>query len=639
VPVFARQPASDASTEGDETMQAILLMRALRMAAAVGFVLLSAGVKKAESADCTVSLEPSTSAPHLVGDRIVWVATAESCGDRPVYQFRVATGSHDRDDDDVEDEAYDRFRLVRDFSPDNAFAWTPMEEGVYSVLASVKHDFDSKETSSAVMLAVVVPRVTGQQPVVTPTRNPLVALYSAPPCRAGTMVVAFRQADVPDAPWVLTNKLRCLPGRSRNFVVAGMLPGTTYELMHVSRDELSTYPLRFTTGTPPSTLNIPPFTVRLGPGPGSDVSQNVVYHNLAGRPAVNAVNLLATDLLGRVQWYYDPLQSGLVAIGLPGSSPVRNGTILLVGRDRYRSVGVNVLREVDLAGNVLRETNIDAVNAQLKAIGQDRIYGFHHELLRLPNGNIATLGWTLRSVTSNGSPAPFVGDMLMVLDRDFQVIWTWNAFDHLDANRGPILGELCTGAPCPLAGDVDWLHDNTISWSPLDGHFLISVRHQDWVIKIDYAHGHGDGHIIWRLGQAGDFTVNSADPNPWFSHQHYPHYLTRSAIMLFDNGNTRRQTDASAHSRGQIWRLDERTMTATLLFNVDLGNYSDSLGTAERLPNGNFVFGSGSQGEPPSQFGQSIEMFPDGTPTYVLEVAAREYRTFRMSSLYSGIHR
>ena len=155
------------------------------------------------------------------------------------------------------------------------------------------------------------------------------------------------------------------------------------------------------------------------------------------------------------------------------------------------------------------------------------------------------------------------------------------------------------------------------------------------MIKIDYANGTGDGHVIWRLGQDGDFAVISSDPSPWFSHQHYPHYLDDSTLILFDNGNIRRAVDPSAHSRGQVWRLDEAAMTATLAVNLDLGNYSGELGTAEQMPNGNYVFDSGSQGQP--LFGQSIEMLPDGTKVYVQEVAARDYRSFRMSSLYDGI--
>ena len=101
--------------------------------------------------------------------------------------------------------------------------------------------------------------------------------------------------------------------------------------------------------------------------------------------------------------------------------------------------------------------------------------------------------------------------------------------------------------------------------------------------------------MIWRLGQDGDFAVNSSDPSPWFSHQHYPHYLDDSTLVLFDNGNTRQAGDPDAHSRGQVWTLDENAMTATLVVNLDLGNYSGELGTAERMPNGNYVFDSGSQ--------------------------------------------
>src|SRR5262249_56601285 len=121
------------------------------------------------------------------------------------------------------------------------------------------------------------------------------------------------------------------------------------------------------------------------------------------------------------------------------------------------------------------------------------------------------------------------------------------------------------------------------------------------------------------LGQDGDLNVTSKDPNPWFSHQHNAHYIDDSTLILFDNGNTRRASDPHADSRGQVWTLDEQTMTATLVLNVDLGNYSDALGAAQRLSNGDYVFTSGRQGAAPNFFGQSIEVRPDGTKAYVLQ--------------------
>jgi hypothetical protein len=617
---------------------------------AVAVAFLYAPAAHAQPTGCTVSLQPSAPSPQLVGERIVWTAMAANCGPTPVYQFSVAGRSqitereeseHERarhEESDHERELH-QFTMVRDYSLDGSFAWAPMQEGAYDVRVRVKNGFDGVQVTSTVVSDRVSSRVTGEDAVVTPSLNPLVALYSAPPCNDDAIRVRFRPANgPPDARWTGTNALPCVRGQSRNFLVAGMLANTTYEMVHVGGEDedASPLPLLFTTGTPPATLSIPPFTIRQAPGPGADLSRDVLYHNLAARPAANAVNLLATDLSGRLEWYYDPLASGLIGIGLPGGVPFPKGTVMLGGRDSHRPLGLNVMREIDLGGNPLRETNLDAVNAQLKARGQEIIYGFHHEFLRLPNGNIVTLGWTQRTISVSGTPTRYAGDMLMVLDEDLQLVWTWDAFDHLDVNRAPILGELCGPGPCPLIGAVDWLHENAVSWSPADGNLLISVRHQDWVIKIDYAHGKGDGHVIWRLGQDGDFAVISSDPSPWFSHQHYAHYQDDSTLLLFDNGNTRRASDPSADSRGQVWRLDEEAMTATLVVNLDVGNYSGELGTAERMPNGNYVFDSGSQGQ---LFGQSIEMLPDGTKVYVQEVAARDYRSFRMSSLYRGIGR
>jgi Arylsulfotransferase (ASST) len=143
------------------------------------------------------------------------------------------------------------------------------------------------------------------------------------------------------------------------------------------------------------------------------------------------------------------------------------------------------------------------------------------------------------------------------------------------------------------------------------------------------------------LGQGGDFTIASTDPNPWFSHQHNAHYLDDHTLILFDNGNTRRASDPNAHNRGQVWTLDETSMTATPVLNADLGDYSDRFGSAQRLSNGNYSFTSGAQGQgpPSSQFGRTIEVLPDGTKTYVLEtdhVGVLVYRSYRTRTLYEG---
>lgn len=583
---------------------------------------------------CTVSLAANEAAPQLVGERITWTATAADCGTARVYQFSAAPHGG-------------TFHVLRDFSPTNAFAWTPMQEGAYDIEVTVKDGYQATETTSAVTVDAVASRVTGSEAVITPTLNPLVALYSAPPTSAGSVFVQFAVAS--DSPsWRNTNTLSVVPGKSTNFFVAGMLPNTTYEMRDVRSDGTGSAPQLFTTGALPSTLTFPTFTVSQSPSPSSDLDQDMVFHSLVftGPDATSNSHPIATDLSGRVEWYYDTQQSGLGITNMITATLLPGGTVIGMGNDRY-SVrnNRNVLREMDLAGNPVRETNLAAVNAQLAALGHETIYGFHHEARLLPDGSLVALAYVERIVAINGVPTNYIGDTVLVLDRDFRVAWAWDAFDYLDVNRGPVLGEITRPGPgggptavVPVLPAVDWLHVNAVSWSPADGNLIVSLRHQDWVIKIDYRNGAGDGHVIWRLGQGGDFAVNSTDPNPWFSHQHNAHYIDDHTLILFDNGNTRRASDPNAHSRGQVWTLDEQTMTATLVVNVDLGSYSGALGAAERLSNGNYSFTLGTNGpEPVGPPAHTVEVTANGTKIYDLMVNKPDYRSYRTRTLYEGV--
>src|SRR6059058_4675666 len=224
---------------------------------------------------CMVSLAPNEATPQLVGERITWTATATDCGTAPVYQFSVAPHG-------------DAFRVARDFSPGNAFAWTPMQEGAYDIKVTVKDGYQATETTSAVAVDAVASRVTGSEAIITPTLNPLVALYSAPPTSARTEFVQFSVAS--DSPsWRNTNTLPVVPGKSTNFFVAGMLPNTTYEMRDVRSDGTGSAPQFFTTGTLPTTLPFPTFTVQQPPAPGSDVNEDMIFHQFT-RSASNVPN-------------------------------------------------------------------------------------------------------------------------------------------------------------------------------------------------------------------------------------------------------------------------------------------------------------------------------------------------------------
>jgi hypothetical protein len=356
------------------------------------------------------------------------------------------------------------------------------------------------------------------------------------------------------------------------------------------------------------------------------LTQSTIFHAGVNKTtAITAVNTLATDLSGNVIWYYDPL-----ANNFPGYAQniEPGGTVMMLGGNAVGvAAGYNTLRQVDLAGDTLRQTDIRAVNAKLAAMGQPQILDFDHEAKLLPNGDTVVLGSTPKIVNYKGSPTKFIGDLVIVLDQNFQPVWVWNAFRWLNTNR--------LGTDQPVT--TDWLHANSVSWSPEDDDLVVSLRTQDWAIKIDYANGKGDGHIVWKLGAGGNFKAISSTSQPWFSHQHDVRYINDTTLLVFDDGNTRAATDPNAHSRGQEWVLNERNKTATLVVNADMGNYSSFLGSGELLGNGNLAFTSGGLvlGQAPA--GQTIEVLPDGTRIYVMQMNIFEYRSYFESTLYSAL--
>ncbi len=562
-----------------------------------------------------VTANPLSGRP--VGTTITLTAKAPGIK-TPVYQFSVAS-------------ANGPFVIVRDFDRAPSFIWTPMQEGAYRIRSVVKAGFAAAGGDTGVTTFAVASRITGKNAVVSATANPLVALYSAPACASGTLVVQFRPASG-SAAWQSTAAQPCKAGQSVNVLVAGMRSGTAYMLRHVVNNGAPSTSLSFTTGKPPKGLQIATFTVRMAPAAQADPHSPILFHMLNPQPAPTLANPMATDLSGNLVWYYDTLQSGLSEIWPTSILP--GGTFLIYGRDASRTTGDDVFREVDLAGDTVRETTLDAINAQLAGRSQGPIYSFHHDAERLPNGYTAVLGVTQKKVAGHDVE----GDIVIVLDTNLQVVWTWNEFDHLTvpatfptgtvtcANDGATLCAL------PDPQSLDWTHTNDIGWSAQDGDLTISLRNLSLLVKVAYQNGHGNGAIIWRLGSGGDFTLKATDTSLWFSHQHNAYLLNADTAILFDNSNLRcgDGTQAGCKSRGQVYKLDTQQHTATPILSVDLESFWQALGSAQQLPNGDYSFAGGYA--PPSRI---IEFRPNGTKVYELEAFLAEYRVYRLATLSS----
>jgi hypothetical protein len=548
------------------------------------------------------------------------------------------------------------FHVIRDFSQQQEFIWVPaLYEHDARVSLTVRNNA-TKETARAELPFRVVSRVRGQQASVTPTANPLVALFSAPPCPEGSQ---FRVEFRPDggAESSRTSLEPCRANRSSNVYVAGMYADSSFRMRSeiVSAGGAKTGEwLTFHTGLLDG--RFPPVSVASPRAAGPAPAERLLVRSIA---SVNseAWRAMASDLDGKVVWYLN--SSAFLVRMLSGGRFLTQAEGANSENDMRR---LQVLKEVDLLGNSMRETNIARVAEQLaargivsrcKKDGQQCVSGFHHDAIRLPNGHTLAIAGLERmfpdGAQGSQDPIDVLGDIVVDLDEDFQVAWVWNSFDHMDLKRASIGDEKCKfgrgGGGCPpvfLADQANgWLHSNSLHYIRGSGDFLISIPEQDWVVKIDYQDGRGTGKVLWRLGQDGDFTVKASDPDPWFSFQHDARIETPGSnrLVVFDDGHRRKKKNPQANNRGQVWELDENSRTATLVYNADVGAYAVAVGSAQRLSNGSYTFESGFINPGPSPYSRSTETSPDGKIAYAQQLdGGVTYRSYRVPDLYTAPH-
>ncbi len=616
-----------------EARRGQLLLRKLGLA--VLTLVVMAGLPSAARALTTsVTLTPNVASPQKLGTHVTWTATVQNpvSGHTYEYQYTVTLNGQSQ--------------IVRDFNPINTFVWYPFTvEGAYQVSVVVRDTTTSPFSLFAPVSATynLTPWVTsaGTQ-AVNPTNHPLVALFSGPPCTAGHwLIVRFQQAS--SGVSTTTSSIAC-SSKSANFLVAGMYPSTQYMMHWEEYDSAGLVNtganLSFTTGAISAPFTLPTFQVNIKPT-AHDAAYPVVFWHLIQ-------NAVATDLSGNVLWY---AQTPLVTRLEPG------GNIF--------AAGTTNISTFDLAGNIVLETYMEDINEQLAAQGYPQITAFNsHEFRHLPNGDYVTLGY--RDVVSTSAqggtpsdPVDIIGDVVLVLNPNLQLVWAWDSFAHEDLERADPLDEKCTigGPACPPFNPAftvanDWLHTNFVQGTA-DGNIILSQRNQDMVLKINYANGTGDSSVLWRMGAGLDFTINNppstscGTPNvyPWFTHQHDTAWDFEentsgnggTIMTVFDDGNTREaECPAPQNSRGMILFVNEAARNVTLETTGGLGGYSGALGSGQLLaPGDGNLYANYGNGDLAGPAAQATEINLGGTIVYEIQTNTLVYRSDRIQNLYT----
>jgi len=482
---------------------------------------------------------------------------------------------------------------------------------------------------------------------ISSTQNPVVAQVSVGSGCAGQVMAEFG----PDTSYGRSTAWYPVSAtyRPMRFFVAGMRANTTYHIRvqrQCSNFTDASSDATFTTGALPD-LPFPALQVsRPSPSQSAATAENpgieMITVPLAGTP------MFFTDRDGHTIWYYDVGQGNFPFV----FKLLPDGHIVLT----FTNPKDTTLREIDLAGNTIREMDIYALQQKLQRAGYDFVPGgYHHDVLPLANGHILVLVTCGKSFTDlSGYPGDtFVqGDAIVDLDQNWDPVWAWNSFDYLDVNRH-------------LNGLPDWTHSNALVYSPDDGNILLSMRHQSWVLKIDYNNGSGTGNVLWHLGYQGDFAltengVPSIDPSVWFSFQHFPSLISQNGaettLAIWDNGDNRfLNSDGEeciypgtgafppCYSRATIFQVDESAKVADLQWADTISYYSNWGGSINQLANGNVEFDINAPAIPPATgvVSEVQEVTQTSTPQVIwkmdLMAPSTAYRAYRVPSLYPGV--
>lgn len=471
--------------------------------------------------------------------------------------------------------------------------------------------------------------------VVASTQNPLVAYYSIAIPMGASMQVRFGTGTNYG---LTTSNASSQTGGTQTIYVAGMLASTTYHMQAVVNlaggGQVTDTDHTFTTGAIPA--GITPNIVTQLTGAGTP-SSGIELLSLTQGTNQDLLCALATDLFGNVIWYYD-LPAGAYPFPI---KPLPNGHMFMIIAGE-----VYVAREIDLAGNIIRDITPAEVNQSLSKIASFQMGGFTHDFAILPNGHfifLTTMEETINDVPGIPDGTPVGGNALIDWDpQQNAAVWAWSTFDHLQLSHAPY-------------GLSDWTHGNAIIYSPDDGDLIFSMRNQNWIVKINYQDGTGDGSILWRLGPGGDFTLpNQEAPIEWNYGQHYPTIQSPNSsgifsLMFFNNGNSRLM-DANndvcgtsgvgaCYSSVPIFQLNEYDNTASVLWEDNLSPaYSICCGDALVLPNGNVEFDVAyDQNTPNVSYIEEVTQAQSPELIWRMNITGQlAYRGLRIPSLYPG---
>lgn len=282
----------------------------------------------------------------------------------------------------------------------------------------------------------------------------------------------------------------------------------------------------------------------------------------------------AYDVNGDPRWY-------LIGNYAWDIGRLANGHLLLSSNrpiaPPYYTVG---LMEMDLTGKIYQEYVIPG--------------GYHHDYYEMTDGNLL--------VASNKFVDGTVEDYVVLIDRkNGHILKEWDLKEILPQTEGK----------ADMWDPYDWFHNNAVWYDKDNKAIVLSGRHQDAVISIDY----DTGKLNWIIGDKTNwceemqpyFFTPVGDEFEWQWAQHASMVLPNGDIFILDNGNNRSKIIKNYlkaddnYTRGVIYHLDTEKMTIEQIwqYGKERGSdfYSPYISDVDYLKDNHYLVHSGGIGK------------------------------------------
>lgn len=335
---------------------------------------------------------------------------------------------------------------------------------------------------------------------------------------------------------------------------------------------------------------------------------------------------LAIDARGDIRWYSTLWSQHIF-------EPWSNGHNMMLSKRKQSSNYYNDLIESDWLGRIYNEysfsNKIGSTNANSKSATV-----IHHDLLRLPNGNIlATVSdgsryqqSVLAEISYKSGKAIKIIDFRKILPKSF-----WKNFKESKSTIA--------------APKYDWLHNNSVEYDQNDHSILTSNRNQDLIMKLDYKTKKikwlysGKKKTAWpKKYQKYVLTPVKGTKIPGAQHglnllNDINHNPNQEKILLYDNNvnvtNGNKKT-SKKYSQAVQYYIDvkNKKIKQTWSYGKSLGkkNFTDVIGFAQRLNNGNTLidFGFKQRGKESNV----IEVTPDKKQVFNATIKNKASKTY-----------